>query len=589
MKKTCLILFIAFLFLSFFQPLEIGDVWWHLATGQWITEHKQLPSHDIFSFDGQRYPWMATQWLGSTILFHVHQFGGNVGLKIFRALFFIAILALFFMRFCKKQPFVFLLFIVFLIAQALGTRCLLRPFIFNFLFIQLFLIFLFKHQKSARRRNLFVLPFLGIIWANIHLGSFVYGLILIGIFLCAAIAKYVVLRKQGDLFQNKRRVKHLAITLLGYLACFLVTPYGIEGAIYPFKAFLDPTFIYFYKLNRGIAELQAPGYLFTLRGLWFWVLSCLTLFTIVSNKERRTISALLFLTAFCFFFLGQRASVFFAIICGYIIAMSFKKEYIQSISRALRVIGIILFALLVGLQAGRLLVKEVYVRGMFTKVFMLEEYPNNPGAGIAVLKEHNITGKVFNYDMFGGHILWKAYPHLRLFVDGRQANFLHFNQYTDVLKDPKKFWPKAEKEHGFTIALLNAANYHTIPFIKHLNALSDWQLILIDGACVVFVKRGVFSLPDKLSSFESNLKEEEVTVNAWQSLKEAAVQYSLARPSIFLKEALVYMDVLKEGATLFGLGYKGAGIAKVAQSLAVKNSAISRKIAYIIINKMNKE
>ena len=55
-KFICLILLGIFLALFFFRPIEIDDVWWHLATGKFIVEHAQVPSTDPFPFSNEQTP-----------------------------------------------------------------------------------------------------------------------------------------------------------------------------------------------------------------------------------------------------------------------------------------------------------------------------------------------------------------------------------------------------------------------------------------------------------------------------------------------------------------------------------------------------
>src|SRR5882672_704489 len=109
-----LLLFIAFVFLYFYLPLEIEDGWWHLSAARWIADHNQVPHEDVFSFSEKPAPWIYTQWLGSLIFYGVGQMGGAVGLKMFRALVFTLAIGLFILRGSHKVawPVIFVLALI---------------------------------------------------------------------------------------------------------------------------------------------------------------------------------------------------------------------------------------------------------------------------------------------------------------------------------------------------------------------------------------------------------------------------------------------------------------------------------------------
>lgn len=47
-----------------------SDLWWHVATGRWIMEHKSWPIVDPWSFTRNGQPWLQHEWL-SDFLFQV--------------------------------------------------------------------------------------------------------------------------------------------------------------------------------------------------------------------------------------------------------------------------------------------------------------------------------------------------------------------------------------------------------------------------------------------------------------------------------------------------------------------------------------
>ena len=45
-----------------------GDVSWHIATGQWILDHRAIPHTDPFSFTWAGKPWVPIEWLAEVHL-----------------------------------------------------------------------------------------------------------------------------------------------------------------------------------------------------------------------------------------------------------------------------------------------------------------------------------------------------------------------------------------------------------------------------------------------------------------------------------------------------------------------------------------
>src|SRR5438067_1149884 len=56
-----------------------GDVSWHIATGQWILDHRAIPHTDPFSFTWAGKPWVPIEWLAEVIYASVYRLGGYSG------------------------------------------------------------------------------------------------------------------------------------------------------------------------------------------------------------------------------------------------------------------------------------------------------------------------------------------------------------------------------------------------------------------------------------------------------------------------------------------------------------------------------
>jgi len=401
--------FFCALFLIFYKPIEIEDIWWHLSTGKWIIENLSVPDVDLFPYNQNVTAGISPQWLGSCIYYLVYHTGGFVGLKLFRAIFFLLVIGTYMRYGYKRIPVELLLFLVFLAVYSLQVRSFMRPFVFNFIFIQILLTCLFDYQNSLRKSRLFILLMVGILWSNIHIGGFIYGIGLLAIFIFSTTVQYV----QTALKDEKKRryfcqIRELTLTLLAYVCVLIVNPYGLEGFLYPFKVFLVPNFINFDKLSNVIAELLPPTYIFSLSGYWFYLLCLLSGLAIHFARRDKLNLTLLFLFALFLFFRHQRAVVFFSIISLYIIAKSAGENSFIDIWKGFkyrRWINVSLCLILICFSAVHIVERmhrKAFFDGRSQAYLATDVDPRNPKALIQFLKEHNLTGPIFNSSGMGG-------------------------------------------------------------------------------------------------------------------------------------------------------------------------------------------
>jgi hypothetical protein len=131
-------------------PIRSYDLFWHLATGRWIVEHRALPASDPFAVASDRGPWINGEWLFDVVLYPLQQAIGFSGLTILRALFVAALFA-----FLAKDP------VVAAIAFA-GANPLLdvRPSSVAALFTAIAI--------AIARRSWIAFAVLTAIWINVH-------------------------------------------------------------------------------------------------------------------------------------------------------------------------------------------------------------------------------------------------------------------------------------------------------------------------------------------------------------------------------------------------------------------------------------
>jgi hypothetical protein len=575
-QKLFIVLLCVFTFFVCYRPLEIEDNWWHLSSGRWIVDNGSVPHEDPFPTFNEPRPWILTQWLGSVTFYLVYAWQGFEGLKFFRFLIFAAVMGIYFFYARRKIPFPFLVVILFLMEYGIAGRVLLRPDIFNYIFVQLFLILLFAHRQGGQRKFLWGLLGLGALWGNVHLGSFVFGYFLVFVFLSADIVRWFALKMEksaeSEMVTLARNIKDLAVVAAVYPLTFFVSPYGAEAGVYPFKVFFVPEFIHIYKFVNLIAEAFPPIYIFSPAGFWFHILCAAGIIALVLNKKDQLLHVFLFVFPLFLFLKGGRASAFFVLVTVYVIAkcaadrgfIEFWKSYRHAPRIDAVLMGVMTIVLTVHVIGGA--AERVFAEGEYRKLYTVSLDPRLPDEAIDFLKEHKFTGTVFANDNLGGYLLWAAYPHLKPFVDGRQLHPKLFFKQVSALRQPQIYWASVAKEFGINIVLLDLSTQVHFALAQHLLRSEDWQLVFLKEENVIFVRRGAFELGEDLSSFKDRLRSRELTQKDVEALTEVSRIVPQSWTSSIYNPPTRYNELSEEATTLLSLGLSGAGVAGLIEA-----------------------
>jgi hypothetical protein len=113
------------------------------------------------------------------------------------------------------------------------------------------------------------------------------------------------------------------------------------------------------------------------------------------------------------------------------------------------------------------------------------------------LEANPIQGEMFNDIRYGGYLIWRLYPHKKVFTDGRimirPSKF--FSEYLAICEDPARFQRTAE-EYNITQVLAPAAIFPQYrKLIKRLSTSLDWHIEYTDGTSFLIVKNSVSQRP----------------------------------------------------------------------------------------------
>ena len=543
MKFLILILLLALLFISQINTIVDVDLWLGLKTGEHIVKNLEIPRADIFSYTLAGKPWIDHEWLSQVLFYLVFSGFGWPGLNILKAFIIAAcFFILFFLSSRGTEKTAFPLFFLLLSILAFGYRSFVRPEIFSYLLMSVFLYILEKDKP------LYAMPFLQILWVNLH-GYFIVGPALILLYLAG-----------GFLSGDKTRAgKLVPVFILSVAACF-INPYFYKGALYPLGILID-AFSGQRMFMRNIHELMMPIRLNFFRFFFFWVLAILSSLTFIVNiKNVKARHMLVFVFAFISAYLATRNIPVFIFPAMLVAGINLNNSVLtKGVSeKKYHALSMLLICGLIVLFLSNKYYAFTNQDGMrrteskFSELLM-------PEGTCDFLERNDIKGPVFNTLDFGPYIGYRFYPEKRIFIDTRTELYKDefYRIYRRVQNYPAE-WKALRERYGFNIAIVRHLFSGTERLLKQLYKNNDWRLVYYDKNSCVFL-RDMPAYKDVIRRYEVDFKnkrlaDSDIDIHIARffakigepGLAEEAYERILARQPAFLEAgnnlAALYID-----------------------------------------------
>lgn len=453
------------LFAAFSKEITDSDFWWHLRTGQYISETHALPDPDPFAYTTAmaapqvtRHFNLTHEWLTQILLYWTYRVAGIGGIVLGRA----ALLAIF----CALVGFV-----VYrrtggfyrAVAATLAAACVAHPFVADrpYLLTFVFLAATVAILESRRPGLLWLLPVIMLLWANCH-GGFILGWAVLGAWSLEA----VILRQKDSV--RLWTVAAVSVLLSG------LNPNGFR---------IVPVLLSYRKsfLTSTIAEWKPPS-------LWpptaFSVLLILAALVLVWEWRRVRLADWILFAAFAAAGLAAGRNTF---LIGWIAPVVIA-TYIQWKR---------LLPALAEFAAAALLLAAAVAIPLQGSAFQLRAanwlFPE--GAADFLLSRH-IAGHMFNTYEYGGYLIWKLWPQQRVFIDGRAIGESLFPDYSRLLYTADETGAGAQAlldKYGIEVIVMNSfehtsgATYVLAPMLSESDA-NPWQVVYADAQATVLMR-----------------------------------------------------------------------------------------------------
>jgi tetratricopeptide (TPR) repeat protein len=504
------VFFIFFSYLMMFAFYNLGglDYLFHIKAGEYIIANKIIPDSDVFSFTFTGKAWLDHEWLYQVMIHTVYSQGGLEALFLLKV--FIFSLSFFILTFfLLKTDWMFSYPLIFYGLQISIRRFTLRPDNFSFLFLILFLIpFVFK-----KRKLLYFIPFIQLLWVNMH-GFFFLGPVVLLLYIFLNLNNK---DKEAQAF-HKTLVK---VTIATFLVSFL-TPHPLAGFIYPFTIIKNIALGGSNVFYQNIQELKSPlqaykgqayfmGYLglgalclFFKRGLNLFYLGLYIVFALFSLNALRNV-----------YFFVPIAIVIFADRYSEIKEF-FLKDIIREKGFFLLKISFIIFAVslsisLIGYIRGRpnqikaYLVENNYIHT--ESDFLSQGHSVNPKKLLNFVKKTELPANMFNTFNIGAPLIFNSYPLRKVFIDGRTEVYGEdfFSDYLKMVDGDQEVFDRfvdLYKLKGFIISYLREAPVFLIKNVYD----KGFKCVYFDKDGIVFVDKDFFDKTAGLQSSEVDFR-----------------------------------------------------------------------------------
>jgi len=495
-------------FIVLFTTFKISgddDVFWHLATGKYITETGHVPSTDVFGYVTQGQEWMPFEWGWDVVTYNIYKMAGYEGISIFRTIIFLLMFYIYFLI-LKKFKVSFTVSALFLLILAFGImdRLTPRPHIISLLFFVLLLYLIFSFRYFNRNNKfLYYIPLIFLIWANMHMGI-IGGMFLFGIYVVTEIITYFKPQsfssKDVPALDKKQLLLLIGIFIASILV-MLINPNGLATYIYAYSHTKM-------KLLETINEWRSPFDTMFSGGLvgnvykLFLFSGVLVLYYAIKKKD--LFFALVYLGFLIYSVRAVRFTVdynivivvFLAVAVSYIISNLKNKNLAEFINRkpAMKVvISLFLLFLCSSIPNDKLYLEYMQYYRLYGFGINSDFIPTQM---FDFMKENKITEigeKPLNHFGTGGYLVW-SFPNAKNFIDSRNLNDNIFNEYNTLIAKRPGFEKKLNDYNIDYVMylgpdLIRGPQEMQQTIISYLSQKSDeWKLVFWDDKSLLFVK-----------------------------------------------------------------------------------------------------
>lgn len=502
MKFQEKIIFILTLFIIAYKciianSIADADLWHRLAVGKIFFELGSIIKHDIFSYVPTKDLWIDHEWGSGIIFYFLADHLGDYGLLGLKFLVFATVLYLIYttnkLISGKKDDLRIGFYAVVLLTVMFGFINTVRCHIFTYLFFALW-IYILERIRRGETRLIWIFPATMLFWVNMH-GGFLAGLGLLFLYMI------------GEFLNKKNFIKYAGALILSLLVTF-INPYGWNMWHYIVNAVGMP---------RPYVIEWLP--IFSVNDFQIFIAFEILLFITfvgyvykfaVKDKEIDWVAILVILATLALSIKHLRHQVFFGIAAGIFSQHHYFYEAVKS-----------LFQRILAKFTDNLPQKEPK-QYSFIKIAIINTFilffcayyvfmnplniratePEYPAKAVEFIRINNLKGNLLTSFNWGSYALWKLYPQVLIFEDGRYEE-VYMKDSTSALNKfffEKENWQNILTQYHHDIILID----NNFEVLNKLKSLNNWKIVYQDRNSTVFIPASMknnWILPGKDSDY----------------------------------------------------------------------------------------
>jgi tetratricopeptide (TPR) repeat protein len=396
------------------------DLWYHLSGGGYFWQNGTITRDAFFSYITPPKSWYNYYWLFQAVVYKIFQWTDYYGLIALRCLLYFLTALFICLSFVRRhENRTELLFGLFLFVACaiviLGRELAVRPHLFSYLFICVFLYIL-----EFKRDNIWLLPLLGIFWSNVH--GIEYPVMFLIVFAYLAEIYWRQFRKiqTGDAIEQKGKW-----LLISVFYTIFMTPGVIELVQTPFSvSFQSAAYQHLYVMEllpipfRNLfifAPISVQGLIASLQNLIVLLAAAFLLIGLWKRKLRLS-HAILFIGALLLLAKHARFACEFTLL-----SIPLLRQGVHMIAERIKVprrvvdLSLPIVAVLLPLLV------------FHSKMGNRPAYPfspsNLPTGVVRFLNQHAPGGKILNEPNTGGYLPWALDKKFKIYMDMQMSLF----------------------------------------------------------------------------------------------------------------------------------------------------------------------
>ena len=386
-----------------------SDLWWHLATGRWIYEHRAIPFVDPWSFTAKQTHWVVDAWLSDFVFYLWSRVFGTMAIVWWKWIVVVGMFLLLMRILDRKWSSLPAAWGATMLGAATAAPFLdIRPQLYSMLFFVVLLFLALDREKPS----VWIVP-LFLAWTNLHAG-FTLGVITLPILLLPHVLKR----------ESRRRTIILGVAAL---AVCLINPNGYRAFTQPILYALDSNSP-FHSIGEWLPPFEPGG---IQSSLYPWMIAAFVVAAMWRLVTR------------------ERPIAWVSLALGFLtLAMSLQsRRFVPIFSTTMTLVLAPLIRDLTTTLLGKIPRVAMAASAVVLSLVLLWPYPQKayafhfltaeytfPIETLNLIEKNGIRGNVFAYFNWGGYIHLRTDGDLKVFIDGRASALFDETTYLDYIK-----------------------------------------------------------------------------------------------------------------------------------------------------------